>query len=153
VFFRFRPVPIVGFDLSITSGSLRYKDSASGLRIRQDHALWSVGMLLYLTQSKVAQFALSGGTGALAHVVRYDGRARDGKQVFGSGLVFVGAEGEFLLKRVGFILSIRMYGIGTPRSTRTSGQLFEGASSGEKRAPLPRFQTALLASAGVSIRF
>ena len=153
LFGRFRPNPYIGFDLGVKSGSVRYQDRENDNQISQDQVLFDLGVLLYLGRGEVAQFALSGGTGGVYNRIGYDFGDRDGVQTFGSGLVRVGGEAEFVVKRVAFILSFRTYAVFTDRDlTRTRGELFD-SSTADERAPVSTFQTWLLGSAGISYRF
>jgi hypothetical protein len=153
VFGRFRPNPYVGFDLGVRSGSLRYHNRDSNDQLAQDQVLADAGVLLYLGRGDVAQFALSGGLGGMYNRIGYDlGDRGEGVQTFGSGLVRIGAEAEFVVKRVAFILSFRSYGVFTDSSAaRTRGAVFDQARDTE--APVAKLQTLLLGSAGIAYRF
>lgn len=154
IFARYRLKPLIGFDVAVRSGSVRYRDDEQDTKIAQDHVAAEAGVLLYLGRGKVAQFALSGGMGGMFNRVGYDFDGRpDGSQIWGSGLVRLGAEGEFLVKRVAFTLSFRAYGVFTDRDTvSNSGALFEGANA-DVEAPVATLQTILIGSAGIAYRF
>ncbi|MBC8070803.1 MAG: hypothetical protein IAG13_20925, partial [Deltaproteobacteria bacterium] len=154
LFARYRPRPIVGLDLDIRSGSVRYRRDDADVSVSQDQVLAELGALLYLGRGDVAQFALSGGVGGMYNLVRYDAFKQTGRQVFGSALLRVGAEAEFLLKRVAIVLSFRTYGVMTPRgNVRNSGAVLDTASAEARRAPVASFSTMLLGSAGIAYRF
>jgi hypothetical protein len=154
LFARFRVRPIVGLDLDIRSGSVRYRRDDADVSVSQDQVLAELGALLYLGRGDVAQFALSGGVGGMYNLVRYDAFKTTGRQVFGSALLRVGAEAEFLLKRVAIVLSFRTYGVMTPRgNVRNSGAVLDMASTEARRAPVASFSTMLLGSAGIAYRF
>ena len=61
---------------------------------------------------------------------------------------------ELLLGRFALTFSLRAHGVVTNAArTRATGPLFSGAEESLRRAPLPRFQTYLLGSAGLLYRF
>jgi hypothetical protein len=154
LFARFRPRPIVGLDLDIRSGSVRYRRGDADVSVSQDQVLAELGALLYLGRGDIAQFALSGGVGGMYTLVRYDAFKQTGRQAFGSAMVRVGAEAEFLLKRIAIVLSFRTYGVMTPRDrVHNSGAVLDAASDEARRAPVAGFATMLLGSAGIAYRF
>jgi len=155
VFGRYRPLSFIGFDASIRTGSLRLRAEDSDTTISNDQVLADIGALLFLGRGAVSQFALSGGLGGQFQRVRYDlDSGRRGTQSFGSFTIRVGAEAEFLVNRIAFVLSFRTYGVVTPRTrTRTSGSLFEGREGADLEAPVATFQTYLSGSAGIAYRF
>lgn len=155
LFGRFRPRPIVGFDVGVRSGSLRYSDDDNDTVILQDQVMADLGVLLFLGRGKIAQLAVAGGLGGMFNRVGYDvENGPDGRQIFGSGLVYVGAEAEFLVKRVAFVLSFRSYGVFTDRdAVNDKGPIFASASSEDRLAPVPTLQTALVGAAGIAYRF
>ena len=66
----------------------------------------------------------------------------------------VGADAEFLVKRIAFTLSLRTLGMFTdPARAKASGALFEGTALELREAPVPRMQTWLVGSAGIGYRF
>jgi hypothetical protein len=76
---------------------------------------------------------------------------REGTQLFGAGLVRVGADAEFLFKRIAFVVSVRSYGVFTDRDRSSlRGALLEGKTL---LAPVATFQTFLVASGGIAYRF
>ena len=155
VFGRYRPLSFIGFDANIRTGSLRLRAEDDDTTISTDQVLADVGALLYLGRGKVSQFAVSSGLGGQFQRVRYelDSGVR-GTQSFGAFTIRVGAEAEFLVNRVAFVLSFRTYGVVTPRSnTRTTGALFEGRSAADTDAPVATLQTYLAGSAGIAYRF
>jgi hypothetical protein len=102
----------------------------------------------------VARLAIDAGLGGAFGRVEYDLAAGKGLQRFGSMIVRVGVDAEFVLKRVAFVLSVRSYGVLTPEEgASNSGALFEGASGRLDDAPVPHLQTWLMGSAGVAYRF
>ena len=155
IFGRFRPMPIVAFDLSVRSGSLRLTDRDDDSVIAQDHVLAEAGVLLFVARGDVAQFAFDGGVGGAFNRIGYDPEGGpSGRQIFGSGLVRVGGDVEFVLKRVAIVLSLRAYGVFTDRdNVDEKGELFEDAPEALRKAPVPTMQTWLVGSAGVAYRF
>jgi hypothetical protein len=154
LFARYRPRPLVGLDLDVRSGSVRYRRNDADVSVSQDQVLTELGALLYLGRGDVAQFALSGGVGGMYQLVRYNAFGQSGRQSFGSGLLRVGAEAEFLLKRVAIVLSFRTYGVITPRNNvRNRGELLDGASDAARQAPVAHFATMLVGTAGIAYRF
>lgn len=155
LFGRYRPISLIGFDLGVHSGSLRYRDpdDDEAGSVSRDQVLIDAAVLLYLGRGEVAQFAVSSGLGGLYNRIGYDaGDGRNGRQTFGSAAFRLGAEAEFLVKRVAFVLSFRSYALLTDRDrVRGSGTLVE--SSGVDNAPVPTFATQLLGSAGIAFRF
>ncbi len=154
-FLRYRPLSFIGFDASVRTGSLRLRSENDGTAVSSDQVLADIGALLYLGRGKVSQFALSSGVGGLFHRVRYDlDSGQRGSQAFGAFTVRVGAEAEFLVNRIAFILSFRTYAVVTPRAnTRSRGALFEGRSGPDTLAPVATFSTYLSGSAGIGYRF
>lgn len=155
IFGRYRPVPIVAIEATVRSASLRYSDPNEDTVVSQDHVLADVGVLLYLARGEVAQFAFDAGLGGAWGRIAYEPASGDeGSQTLGSGLVRVGADAEFLVKRVAFILSLRTVGIFTdPSRAKARGALFEGTNAAVRRVPVPALQTWLVGSAGVGYRF
>jgi hypothetical protein len=154
IFGRYRPKPIVGLDLEVRSGSVRYRRSDADVGVSQDQVLAEFGTGLYLGRGDVAQFALSAGLGGMFTRVRYDAGETTGSQAFGSAVFRLGAEAEFLLKRVAIVLSFRTYGVATARDrVRSRGALLEGASAADRRAPVASFATMLVGSLGLAYRF
>jgi hypothetical protein len=154
LFGRYRPKPIVGLDLEVRSGSVRYRRTDEEIGVSQDQVLAEFGTGLYLGRGDVAQFALSAGLGGMYTLVRYDAGDTAGRQAFGSAVFRLGAEAEFLLKRVAIVLSFRTYGVATPRDrTRSTGAVFDGASAEDRRAPVAKLATMLVGSLGLAYRF
>ncbi|MEM6296357.1 MAG: hypothetical protein AAGA54_34115 [Myxococcota bacterium] len=155
VFGRYRPSEFIGFDASLRTGSVRLRAEDSDTTVSSDQVMAEGAALLYLGRGEVSQFALSGGVGGLFHRVRYElDSGVDGTQTFGAFTVRVGAEAEFLVNRIAFVLSFRTYGVATPRSrANATGALFENSSAAERRAPVATFQTYLAGSAGIAYRF
>jgi hypothetical protein len=150
---RVRVRPELALELAVRSGSLRYRSGADLLS--QDLLLAELGALLFLARGDIGHFALDAGVGGLGHRIRYelDG-GRTGAQLVGAFTVRVGADLELLLRRVALTFSLRAYGVVTDLArTRASGALFAGASAALRQAPLPRYQTYLLGSAGLLYRF
>lgn len=150
---RVRVRPQIALELAVRSGSLRYR--SEGDLISQDLLLAEFGALLFLARGDIGHFALDTGVGGLAHAIRYElegGRA--GAQIVGAFTVRVGADLELLLGRIALTFSLRAYGVVTDLArTRASGPLFSGVSAALRQAPLPRYQTHLLGSAGLLYRF
>jgi hypothetical protein len=155
VFARYRPIQFIGFDLGARTGSVRYRGQDSETVVSQDQVLFDAGVLLYLGRGDVAQFAISGGLGGQYSRIGYEVESGlEGTQTFGSALFRLGAEAEFLVKRVAFVLSFRSYGVLTDRdSVRSRGDLLEGDAGERAKAPVPTAQTYLLGSAGIAFRF
>ena len=149
---RYRPVPIIGFDLSVRSGSLRYTDRDDDSLISTDHVMAEAGVLVYLIRAESTQLAIDGGLGGAFNRVEYELVDRpSGVQTFGSGLVRAGADVEFSFKRIAVLLSLRSYGVFTDRDrVRNRGDLLEGTNA---RGPLPTMSTWLVGSAGIAYRF
>ncbi|MCR9164817.1 MAG: hypothetical protein ACE37F_15060 [Nannocystaceae bacterium] len=155
VFGRYRPLSFIGFDANIRTGSMRLRARDNDTTISTDQVLADLGALLYLGRGKVSQFALSGGLGGQLQRVRYElDSGLRGRQSFGAFTIRVGAEAEFLVNRVAFVLSFRTYGVVTPRkNARSQGALFEQRSGEDTYAPVATFQTYLAGSAGIAYRF
>lgn len=155
VFGRYRPLSFIGFDANVRTGSMRLRAQDNDTTISTDQVLADVGALLYLGRGKVSQFALSSGLGGQFQRVRYDlDSGLRGTQSFGAFTIRVGAEAEFLVNRVAFVLSFRTYGVVTARkNTRSAGALFDGRSGEDTYAPVAAFQTYLAGSAGIAYRF
>ncbi len=155
VFGRYRPLQFIGLDVGVRSGSVRYKTQASETSVAQDQFMADAAVLLYLGRGKVAQFAVSGGLGGIYNRIGYQkSGGREGTQAFGSASFRLGAEAEFLIKRVAFVLSFRTYGVLTTRTrVRARGDLLDGRSGEDLRAPVPKFQTQISGSAGIASRF
>ncbi len=152
VFARWRAKPIFALDLDVRSGSVRYGRS-SDVAVSQDQFLADLAALIYLGRGDVAQFALSGGIGGMASIVRYEGTDdATGRQTWGSATFRVGAEAEFLFKRIALVLSFRAYGVAAGRKgVANKGELVEQA--GDPLAPTAPFTTMLVGSAGIAYRF
>ncbi len=155
LFARYRPLPLVAFELDTRSGSIRYRSSDKQDLIAQDLVLFEAGTLLYLARGDVGQLALDAGLGGGYNRVAYEiGDTPRSTQRYGSFLVRAGVDAEFLLKRIAIVLSLRSYGVVTNRNrARNSGELLTGASPRNRRAPVPTFQTYISASAGLAYRF
>jgi hypothetical protein len=152
IFARWRAKPIFALDLDVRSGSVRYGRS-SDVAVSQDQFLADLAALIYLGRGDVAQFALSGGVGGMASIVRYEGSDdATGRQLWGSATFRVGAEAEFLFKRIALVLSFRAYGVMAGRAgVQNKGELVERA--GNPLAPTAPFTTMLVGSAGIAYRF
>lgn len=155
VFARWRARPMFGLDLDVRSGSVRYGRSSDTVSASQDQFLADLAALLYLGRGDVAQFALSGGIGGMASIVRYNGSDdKSGRQLWGSATFRVGAEAEFLFKRLALVLSFRAYGVAAGKSAvRNKGELLDRAAEDGALAPAPKFATMLVGSAGIAYRF
>jgi hypothetical protein len=150
LFARWRARPIFGLEADVRSGSVRY-GRGGDVSVSQDQFLAELAALLYVGRGDVAQFALSGGLGGMGSIVRYGGAGdRSGRQTWGSATFRVGAEAEFLFKRLALVLSFRAYGVAAGRSgVRNKGVLVEPGTL----APAPAFATMLVGSAGIAYRF
>ena len=153
LFGRWQAAKIVGLELGVRSGSLRYRNAADV--ISQDMVMGEAGVLLYLYRGAIGQFALDAGGGALVHAIRYELAGRPtGSQLVLGGLIRVGADLEVRLRRLAFTASLRSYGvISDVARTRTRGALFEDVSGSLRRAPVAVFQTHLFGSVGIAYRF
>lgn len=144
--------PRIATEITVRSGSVRYagREDEDGPVVSQDQVMADLGVLLYVARGDVAQLAFDAGVGGMGSRVVYE-TDRKGTQLFGSGLVRVGADAEFLFKRVAFVVSVRSYGVFTDRD-RVSGRgaLLEGKTL---LAPVPTLQTFFVASGGVAYRF
>jgi hypothetical protein len=150
---RVRVVPEIAIELAVRSGSVRYR--SAGDLVSQDVLLAEIGALVFLARGEVGQFAFDAGVGGLAHSIRYElGSGQSGAQLAPAFSVRVGADLELLLGRFALTFSLRAHGVVTDAArTRATGPLFSGADESLRRAPLPRFQTYLLGSAGLLYRF
>jgi hypothetical protein len=154
LFGRFRPVPLVGVELGVRSGSVRYRSDGNDDVVSQDLILFDGGVLLYLARGDVGQLALDAGMGGIYNRVKYELAEEEGIQAFGSGFVRVGVDAEFLVKRVAFVLSLRSYGVFTVReNVKNKGEIMARASTDARLAPAPALQTFVAATAGVAYRF
>lgn len=144
--------PRIGIEAGVRSGSVRYagRDDEDGPVVSQDQVMADLGVLLYVARGDIAQLAFDAGVGGMGTRVVYE-LEREGTQLFGSGLVRVGVDLEFLVKRIAFVLSVRSYGVITDRDrVRERGALLEGKTL---RAPVATLQTYLVASGGIAYRF
>ncbi|HEY8380156.1 MAG TPA: hypothetical protein VIK91_26885, partial [Nannocystis sp.] len=150
---RVRVRPELALELAVRSGSLRYRSRAD--LISQDLLLAELGALLFLARGDIGHFALDAGVGGLGHRIRYElAGGRTGAQLVGAFTVRVGADLELLLRRVAVTFSLRAYGVVTDLArTRATGPIFADAAPALRQAPLPRYQTYLLGSAGLLYRF
>lgn len=151
---RYRPVSMLGVELGVHTGSVRYRSNSntSDLLISHTQVLIDGAALLYLGRGAVAQFALSGGIGGLISTVGYEQGNLDGSQTWGSAVFRIGGEVEFLLKRVAFTLSLRNYAVLTKRDhVRNRGEFV--MRSATRLAPVATFQSMVFASIGVAYRF
>lgn len=144
--------PRIGIEAGVRSGSVRYagRDDEDGPVVSQDQVMADVGVLLYVARGDIAQLAFDAGVGGMGTRVVYE-LEREGTQRFGSGLVRVGADAEFLVKRIAFVLSVRSYGVITDRERVSQrGALLEGKT---RLAPVATLQTYFVASGGIAYRF
>lgn len=153
LFGRWQAANIVGLELGVRSGSLRYRNTRDV--ISQDMVMGEAGVLLYLARGAIGQLALDAGGGALVHAIRYELEGRPtGTQIVRAGLIRVGVDLELRLRRLAFTASLRSYGvISDVARTHTRGPLFEDVSEAVRRAPVAVFQTHLLGSVGIAYRF
>ncbi len=144
--------PHIALEATVRSGSVRYagREDEEGPVVSQDQVMGDLGVLLYLARGDIAQLAFDAGVGGMGSRIVYESD-RKGTQMFGSGLVRVGADAEFLFERIAFVVSVRSYGVFTDRDRVSNrGALLEGKTL---LAPVPTLQTFLVASAGVAYRF
>lgn len=144
--------PRIGIEVGVRSGSVRYagRNDEDGPVVSQDQVMADVGVLLYVARGDIAQLAFDAGVGGMGTRVVYE-LEREGTQLFGSGLVRVGADAEFLVKRIAFVLSVRSYGVITDRDRVSQrGALLEGKT---RLAPVATLQTYFVASGGIAYRF
>src|SRR5690606_38864063 len=149
---RLRLHPRIAVETTVRSGSVRYagRGDDSSAVVSQDQVMADLGVLLYVARGDMAQLAFDAGLGGMGTRVVYE-LDREGTQLFGSGLVRVGADAEFLVKRIAFVISVRSYGVFTGRDrVSNEGPLLEGK---ELAAPVPALQTFLVGSPGIGYRF
>ena len=153
LFGRWQAAPIVGLELGVRSGSLRYHNA--GDVISQDIVMGEAGVLLYVARGAIGQLALDAGGGGMMHAIRYELADRPGgTQIVGAGFFRVGVDLELRLRRLAFTASLRSYGVITDVArTRSRGLLFADTTAAERRAPVAAFQTHLLGSIGIAYRF
>lgn len=149
---RYRVHHRISLEATVRSGSVRYagRDTEQDAVVSHDQVMAEAGVLLFVARGDVARLAFDAGFGGMGSRIRYE-LDRDGRQSFGSALFRVGADAEFLVKRIAFVVSLRAYGVLTPASrARQRGALFEGRTPSMPVAPR---QTMLVGSAGVAYRF
>lgn len=149
---RLRLHPRIAVETTVRSGSVRYagREDESSAVVSQDQVMADLGVLLYVARGDMAQLAFDAGLGGMGTRVVYE-LDRDGSQRFGSGLVRVGADAEFVFERVAFVVSVRSYGVFTDRDrVSNDGELLEGKAL---QAPIAGLQTYFVATAGVGYRF
>jgi hypothetical protein len=153
LFGRWQAAKIVGLEVGVRSGSLRYRNAADV--ISQDMVMGEAGVLLYLYRGNIGQLAIDTGGGALVHAIRYELAERPtGTQIVRAGLIRVGVDLEVRLRRLAFTASLRSYGvISDVARTHTRGPLFADVSEALRRAPVAVFQTHLFGSVGIAYRF
>ncbi len=149
---RLRVHPRIGVEAVVRSGSVRYagREGEDDDVVSHDQVMADLGVLLFVARGDLAHLAFDAGIGGMGTRISYE-LDRDGTQLFGSGFTRVGADAEFLVKRIAFVLSVRAYGVFTDRSrVRNRGELMVGKSP---VAPVPALQTYLVASGGIAYRF
>ena len=149
---RMRLHPRIGIEAVVRSGSVRYasREGENDDVVSQDQVMADLGVLLFVAQGEIAQLAFDAGLGGMGTRISYE-LEREGTQLFGSGLVRVGADAEFLVKRIAFVVSGRAYGVFTDRDrVRNRGDLLDGTTA---RSPVPALQTYLVGSGGIAYRF
>ncbi len=149
---RLRVHPRIGVEATVRSGSVRYAgpESTDAGVVSHDQVMGDLGVLLFVARGELAHLAFDGGIGGMGTRVVYE-TSREGSQLFGSGLVRVGADAEFLVKRIAFVISVRAYGVFTGIDrVRNRGALFADKTV---PAPVPARQTYLVASGGIAYRF
>lgn len=153
LFGRWQAAKIVGLELGVRSGSLRYRNAADV--ISQDMIMGEAGVLLYVYRGAIGQLALDAGGGALVHAIRYELEGRPtGTQIVRAGVLHVGVDLEVRLRRLAFTASLRSYGvISDVARTHVRGALFADVSEALQRAPVAVFQTHLFGSVGIAYRF
>ncbi|MEX1362643.1 MAG: hypothetical protein AB1Z98_05915 [Nannocystaceae bacterium] len=152
LFGRLRLHPRIAVEATVRSGSARYvgRETEDADVVSHDQVMADAGVLLFVAQGRMVQLAFDAGIGGMGTRVEYE-LSREGTQLFGSGLVRVGADAEFLVKRIAFVVSVRAVGVFTGLDrVRNRGALLEGRSV---RAPVPALQTMLVGTAGVAYRF
>lgn len=152
LFGRLRLHPRIAVEATVRSGSARYvgRETEDADVVSHDQVMADAGVLLFVAQGRMVQLAFDAGIGGMGTRVEYE-LSREGTQLFGSGLVRVGADAEFLVKRIAFVVSVRAVGVFTGLDrVRSRGALLEGRSV---RAPVPALQTMLVGTAGVAYRF
>lgn len=149
---RLRVHPRIAVETTVRSGSVRYagREDETGAVVSQDQVMADLGVLLYVARGDMVQLAFDAGLGGMGTRVVYE-LDREGTQRFGSGLVRVGANAEFVFERIAFVVSVRSYGVFTDRDrVANRGALLEDKVL---RAPVAGLQTFLVATGGVGYRF
>ncbi|MCA9654226.1 MAG: hypothetical protein H6712_07620 [Myxococcales bacterium] len=152
LFARLRVHPRISVEATVRSGSARYaaRPTEDPDVVSHDQVAADVGVLLFVARGQMVQLAFDGGVGGMGTRVRYE-LDREGTQLFGSGIVRVGANAEFLVKRIAFVVSVRAMGVLTNvERVRNRGELLQGR---DLPAPVPAMQTLLVGSAGIAYRF
>ncbi|TPV97132.1 MAG: hypothetical protein B7733_00880 [Myxococcales bacterium FL481] len=156
-FLRFRPTDIVGLDLTLRSGSLRYVDTRDDHRnvISQDLFVADVGTVLYLARGEMGSVGIDAGVGGVLNRVGYAIDDLDRSvQRFGSFVTRIGFDVELVTRRVAFVFTLRSLGVITPQNDAShDGPVFDSATREETKPAVPRFQTYVAAGAGVAYRF
>jgi hypothetical protein len=155
---RARIAPPVAAELSLRSGSVRYRDEHgdTGAVVSHDLLLATAGLSLFPVRGEVAHLGVDGGIGGAFQRIRYelgpDGDAST--QTFGSLLVHAGVALELSVRRVAFLVSLRAYGVVTDDgAARNRGPAFRGLPDAARRAAAPTYQTFVVGGLGVAYRF
>lgn len=152
LFARLRVHPRISLETTVRSGSARYagRPAEDPDVVSHDQVMADLGVLLFVARGEMVQLAFDAGLGGMGTRVRYE-LARDGSQLFGSGLVRAGVSAEFVVKRIAFVVSMRAVGVfADVDRVRNRGALLEGR---DVPAPVPALQTLLVGSAGIAYRF
>lgn len=155
-FGRWRMVPLVGLDLGVRSGSVRYRDDASDANavVSYDLLMAEAGLNLFVARGDIGHLGLEAGGGGMFNLIRYDVGDERSSQAFGSGFVRAGVGAELLTRRVAFLFALRVYGVMTDTaSAKNRGELFAGQSKRALAAAVAPLQTFVVGSLGVAYRF
>lgn len=157
-FGRWRAVPLVGIDLGIRSGSVRYRNTRgqTDSLVSQDLLMAEAGFELFLARGDVGHLELDAGGGGMFNSIRYElgPDSERSTQTFGSGFVRAGVGAELLTKRIAFVFTLRVYGVMTDKErVSNSGSAFTGLPEGATHAAVPALQTFVVGALGVAYRF
>jgi hypothetical protein len=155
-FGRWRVVPLVGLDLGVRSGSVRYRDDSPEAQIVVSHDLLIAegGLSLFVARGDIGHLGLEAGGGGMFNLIRYDVGDERSTQRFGSGFVRAGVGAELLTRRVAFLFALRVYGVMTDvGSAKNRGELFAGQPEQSRQAAVSPLQTFVVGSLGVAYRF
>jgi hypothetical protein len=157
-FGRWRPVPLVGIDLGIRSGSVRYRNTRGETEsvVSQDLLMPEAGFELFVARGDVGHLELDAGGGGMFNSIRYElgPDSERSTQTFGSGFIRAGVGAELLTKRIAFVFTLRVYGVLTDTErVKNTGPAFIGLPDSAKQAAVPALQTFVVGALGIAYRF